>query len=344
MKIIYSPDHAKHDPKTYFKGGAFHEPQEVPGRADALHKGLEEAGHEFIAPEDFGPSPRAAVHTPGYLYFLETIYSRWHAGEMGGEEVLPNIHPGRYMSSMPKGLIGEVGYYTTDISAPIGKTTWEAAVASSNVALTATDYVLSDLKEKRSAYALCRPPGHHAFKDQAGGFCFLNNIAIAAEYARRTVNRVAILDVDVHHGNGTQGIFYDRPDVYTVSMHCDPIDFYPFFSGYVHERGSGAGEGYNLNLPLVPQSTDDAFLDRLEEALIALRAYAPDVLFIALGLDAFEGDPLIGLSITTEGFGRIAARIGSLDMPTVLVQEGGYNRDFLGANIASFVGGFEGAR
>jgi len=344
MKIIYSPDHAKHDPKTYFKGGTFHEPQEVPGRAEALVKGLKDAGHEIIGPCDFGPSPRAAVHTPGYLHFLETIYTRWHAGEMGGEEVLPNIHPGRYMSSMPTGLIGEVGYYTTDISAPIGMATWEAAVASNNVALTATDFVLSNLEEKLSAYALCRPPGHHAFKDQAGGFCFLNNIAIAAEYARRSVSRVAILDVDVHHGNGTQGIFYDRSDVFTISMHCDPTDFYPFFAGHAHERGGGAGEGYNLNLPLAPQSADDAFLDRMEEAMTALRAYAPDVLFIALGLDAFEGDPLIGLSVTTEGFGKIAARIAALDLPTILVQEGGYNRDFLGANITSFISGFEGQR
>ncbi|MEX1036738.1 MAG: histone deacetylase family protein [Sneathiella sp.] len=342
MKIVYSPDHALHDPKTYFKSGAFHEPQEVPGRAEALVKGLESAGHEIVASADFGPSPRAAIHTPGYLQFLETIYRRWHAAGMGSEEVLPNIHPGRNMASMPTGIVGEVGHYTTDLSAPIGRQTWEAAVAANNVALTATDFVVSDLSAKKSAYALCRPPGHHAFKDQAGGFCFLNNIAIAAQFARRTVNRVAILDIDVHHGNGTQGIFYDRDDVFTVSTHCDPTDFYPFFSGYTHERGVGRGEGFNLNLPLAKQSNDAAFLIRLEEGLAALRAYAPDVLFVALGLDAFEGDPLIGLSVTTQGFGQIAKRIADLDMPTVLVQEGGYNRDFLGANIASFSAGFEG--
>ncbi|WP_339714248.1 histone deacetylase family protein [uncultured Sneathiella sp.] len=344
MKIVYSPDHVKHDPKTYFKSGAFHEPQEVPGRAEALVNGLKDAGHEIVAPDNFGPSPRAAIHTPGYLQFLETIHTRWHAAGMGSEEVLPNIHPGRNMSSMPSGIVGEVGHYTTDLSAPIGRQTWEAAIASNNVALTATDFVIRDLTVNSSAYALCRPPGHHAFKDQAGGFCFLNNIAIAAQFARRTVNRVAILDIDVHHGNGTQGIFYDRDDVFTVSTHCDPTDFYPFFSGYAHERGNARGEGFNLNLPLEKQSNDATFLTRLEEGLAALRAYAPDVLFVALGLDAFEGDPLIGLSITTKGFGQIADRIARLGMPTVLVQEGGYNRDFLGANITSFIAGFEEAR
>ncbi|WP_373084551.1 histone deacetylase family protein [Sneathiella sp.] len=342
MKIVYSPDHAQHDPKTYFKSGAFHEPQEVPGRAEALVNGLRRAGHDIVGPDDFGPSPRAAIHTPGYLQFLETIYGRWHAAGMQSEEVLPNIHPGRHMSSMPTGIVGEVGHFTTDMSAPVGQHTWAAAVASSNVAVTATAYVLDDLASNSAAYALCRPPGHHAFKDQAGGFCFLNNIAIAAEYARRTVNRVAILDVDVHHGNGTQGIFYERADVFTVSLHCDPSDFYPFFSGYDHERGCGHGDGFNLNLPVPKGSRDATYLARLDQALEALRAYAPDVLFVALGLDAFEGDPFAGLSVSTIGFGEIAAKIANLGMPTVLIQEGGYNQNELGANITSFISGFEG--
>ncbi len=344
MKIVYSPDHAKHDPQTYFKGGAFHEPQEVPGRAEALVTGLRDAGHDIIAPDEFGPGPRAAVHSPGYLQFLETISKRWREEGMESKEVMPNIHPGRHMAGMPTGIVGEVGYYTTDMSAPIGPETWEAAVASNNVALTATEYVLDNLTLANAAYALCRPPGHHAYKDQAGGFCFLNNIAIAAEYARRRVSRVAILDVDVHHGNGTQGIFYDRSDVFTISLHCDPSDFYPFFAGYEQERGEGSGEGFNLNLPLPKGSGDNAFLARLEEALSALKAYAPDVLFVALGLDAFEGDPFAGLGVTTEGFGSIGANIGYLGYPTVLVQEGGYNRDHLGANITSFIAGFEGHR
>lgn len=344
MKITYSPEHLKHHPKTYIKAGSFHEPQEVPGRADALLAGLTAAGHEIVEMTDFGPKPRAAVHTPGYLQFLETISKRWKAGGMESEEVMPNIHPGRNMTSRSTGIVGEVGYYTTDLSAPIGPQTWEASVTSSNVALTAAELVLSDDPDVTSAYALCRPPGHHAFADQAGGFCFLNNCAIAAQYALNKVSRVAILDVDVHHGNGTQGIFYKRKDVFTVSLHCDPIDFYPFFAGHSHETGDGEGEGYNLNLPIPPESGDDAYLQYLETAKTALKAYAPDILVVALGLDAFEGDPLVGLKITTPGFGRIAASIADLGLPTILVQEGGYNQDHLGANIASFIGGFEAAR
>ncbi len=344
MKVVFSPDQAKHYPKTFIQSGIFREPQEIPGRADALEAGLREAGHDFIPAMDFGPKPRAAVHSPGYLHFLETIHERWVAAGMESKEVLPNIHPGRHMSSMPKGIAGEVGYYTADLAAPIGPKTWEGVVAASNAALTATELVLDDLPAAKAAYALCRPPGHHAYEDMSGGFCFLNNVAIAAHYARQKVQRAAILDIDVHHGNGTQGIFYKRPDVFTLSLHCDPTDFYPFFAGYEHERGEAAGEGYNLNLPLPAGSGDDAFLKRLEEAKQALRTYAPDILFIALGLDAFEGDPLVGLKVTTEGFSRIAASIADLGMPTVLVQEGGYNRDFLGANISSFMKGFESVR
>ncbi len=343
MKVVFDPEHSRHHPKTYIKAGTFQEPQEIPARADALLAGLQQAGHEILNAKDFGPKPRAAVHTPGYLYFLETIAIRWKEAGMENPEVLPNIHPGRHMHSMPEGIVGEVGHYTTDMSAPIGVGTWEASVASSNVALTAAELVLNDLDAKKSAYALCRPPGHHAFQDQAGGFCFLNNVAIAAQHALNKVQRVAVLDVDVHHGNGTQGIFYNRNDVLTISLHCDPIDYYPFFAGYAHERGDAAGEGYNINIPIKAESGDEVYLAELEKAKTALRAYAPDVLFVALGLDAFEGDPLIGLKVTTAGFARIASSIAELGLPTVLVQEGGYNRDHLGANITSFIAGFEGA-
>ncbi len=344
MKIVQSPVHSKHHPKTYIKAGTFHEPQEVPGRAEALLAGLKQAGHEILDATDFGPKPRAAIHNPGYLHFLETISERWKSAGMENDEVLPNIHPGRNMTSVPTGIIGEVGYYTTDLSAPIGAGTWEAAVASNNVALTATEQVLNELPAAGSAYALCRPPGHHAYADQAGGFCFLNNCAISAQHALKSLSRVAILDVDVHHGNGTQGIFYSRKDVFTVSLHCDPADYYPFFAGHAHEQGEGEGLGYNLNLPIPPERCDDIYMEYLDKAKTALNAYAPDLLIVALGLDAFEGDPLIGLKVTTEGFGKIAASIADLGLPTVLVQEGGYNKDHLGANITSFIGGFEGAK
>jgi acetoin utilization deacetylase AcuC-like enzyme len=194
-----------------------------------------------------------------------------------------------------------------------------------------------------AAYALCRPPGHHAFADVAGGFCFVNNSAVAAQALRATAARVAILDVDLHHGNGTQGIFYARADVLTVSIHADPVRFYPFFWGHADERGEGPGLGYNLNLPLPRKSGDAPFLDALNTALRRIRAFAPDAVVVALGLDAHESDPFGGLSVTTPGFARIAEVIARLHLPTVIVQEGGYLSEELSTNLTSFLTGFGGA-
>jgi acetoin utilization deacetylase AcuC-like enzyme len=197
------------------------------------------------------------------------------------------------------------------------------------------------LDGERAAYALCRPPGHHAFSDMAGGFCYLNNSAIAAEMLRRAHDRVAILDVDLHHGNGTQGIFYQRGDVLTVSIHADPERFYPFFWGYANETGAADGAGCNLNLPLPRGSGDDVFVAALDTAVERVRQFAPGALVVALGLDAFEGDPFGGLRVSTPGFAEIARRISAaLPLPTLLVQEGGYLCDGLGDNLQSFLAGF----
>ena len=175
--------------------------------------------------------------------------------------------------------------------------------------MAAADAVISG---ERWAYALCRPPGHHAFADVAGGFCFINNSAVAAQRLRSKAARVAILDVDLHHGNGTQGIFYARADVLTVSLHADPVRFYPFFWGHGDERGEGQGLGYNLNLPLPRKSGDEAFLDALSIAIRRIGSFAPEALVVALGLDAFEGDPFGGLSVSTPGFARIGEAIAKL--------------------------------
>ncbi len=195
-----------------------------------------------------------------------------------------------------------------------------------------------------AAYALCRPPGHHAYRDQANGFCFLNNTAVAAAHLRQRHERVAILDVDVHHGNGTQGIFYDRADVLTVSIHADPAHYYPFVWGFAHERGEAAGLGANLNLPLPLGSNDDDYIRTLAVAERTLTAFAPGALVVALGLDASEHDPLAALAVTTDGFRRIGAAIARLGLPTVFVQEGGYLSELLGANLAAALAGFEQAR
>jgi acetoin utilization deacetylase AcuC-like enzyme len=227
----------------------------------------------------------------------------------------------------------------SDAAAPISDGTWNSVCWSAWTAVHAAGLILEG---EQSAYALCRPPGHHAFSDMAGGFCYLNNTAIGAQRLRGAHDRVAILDVDLHHGNGTQSIFYARDDVLTVSIHADPLRFYPFFWGYADEQGKGEGLGYNLNLPLQRGSGDAEFLLALDIAIERIRGFAPGALVIALGLDAFEGDPFGGLRISTSGFRVIAARIASgLRVPTLIVQEGGYLCDELGENLSQFLQGFQ---
>jgi len=226
-------------------------------------------------------------------------------------------------------------------SQTIGPGTWEAALASAETATTAAGLVLAGAGE---TYALCRPPGHHAYADMAGGFCFLNNTAIAAQHLRRQHARVAVLDVDVHHGNGTQGIFFECDDVLTVSIHADPSLYYPYFWGHAHETGAGKGHGYNLNLPLPLGSPDRPWLDAGDKALARIREFAPTALVVALGLDASESDPLQGLKVTGAGFYAMAENIARLGLPTVLAQEGGYLSHDLGRNLAQFLAGFEKGR
>jgi len=339
MKVFCAPDRQKiHYPRSFLVNGAQQPNPEVPERIDRLLQAATEAGHEIAAPQDFGLAPLAAVHTPEYLRFLERIYERWARIPGASQEVIPNIHPDRREASYPLSAVGQAGYHMADTACPIGPDSWGAIRWSANCAAATAEAVLNGAT---AAYALCRPPGHHAFADLAGGFCFVNNAAVAASILRRQHARVAIVDVDLHHGNGTQGIFYRRADVLTVSVHADPIRFYPFFWGHAHERGEGPGLGYNLNLPLPRGSEDAAFLEALDHGLETVDAFAPGALVVALGLDAFEGDPFGGLSVSTEGFGRIGARLAGLGLPTAIIQEGGYLCDALGDNLAAFLGGFE---
>ncbi len=321
----------------FLSSGAPQPNLEVPERADILLKAARAAGLKQETPHDYGLAPAAAVHTPEYLTFLQTIYERWQRIEGASEEVIPNIHPNGRGGAYPASAVGHAGYHMADTSCPINAETWGSALRSAHSATHAADLLNQG---EASAYALCRPPGHHAFADMAGGFCYLNNSAIAATTLLRHGSRVAVLDVDLHHGNGTQGIFYARNDVLTVSIHADPIRFYPFFWGHAEERGEGRGLGYNLNLPLPRKTGDEGFLAALETALQRIQSFTPDALVIALGLDAHESDPFGGLTVTTRGFAAIAARIASLKLPTVVVQEGGYLNEALGANLESFLTGF----
>jgi len=337
MKTFYAEEQKRHDPKAFLSSGAPLPNPEKPERVERLLAGARAVGCTIERPASQGLGPIAAVHTPEYLDFLANIFVRWQRIEGASAEVIPNIHPLARGGSYPASAVGQAGYHMADTACPISAETFDSACWSAWSAVAAADAVMAGAP---AAYALCRPPGHHAFADVAGGFCFINNSAVAAQRLRRHAARVAILDVDLHHGNGTQGIFYARSDVLTVSLHADPVRFYPFFWGHADERGEGPGLGYNYNLPLPRKSGDAAFLDALDLGLRRIRSFAPDALVVALGLDAFEGDPFGGLSVTTPGFARIAAAIAGLRLPTVIVQEGGYLCDALGDNLTSFLTGF----
>ena len=339
MKIVYSDAHQRHDPQLFMVLGRLKRSNEQPERAFRLLDAVTRAGHEIVPPADHGAAPRAAIHTPEYLRFLETAHARWQLLPEASDEVMPNIHPfPGQPCSYPESVVGQAGFHMGDSACSIGPHTWAAAVASAHVATHAAQLVLDG---EHAAYALCRPPGHHAYVDRANGFCYLNNAAIAAQHLRARHARVAVLDIDVHHGNGTQGIFYRRADVLTISLHGDPRHFTPFFTGHAHERGEGEGAGYNINKPLALGTDIAGYLPVLRDACASIRAYAPGALVVALGLDAHERDPYKGLQITTEGFETLLAEVAALGLPTVLVQEGGYLSDDLGPNLVSALRGME---
>lgn len=337
MKAVFHPNQKLHYPRHFLSSGARKPNPEQPARTDALLEGALAAGLLPESPTDFGLAPVAAVHSAEYIEFLKNIHARWQRIPDASEEVIPNIHPDSRDVGYPKSAVGQVGYHIMDTSCPISAETFDSARWSANTAVHAANLILGG---ETAAYALCRPPGHHAFRDLAGGFCYFNNTAIAAQWFRDHGLRPAIVDVDLHHGNGTQGIFYHRDDVLTVSVHADPIRYYPFFWGHAHERGAGAGTGNNLNLPIPRGTGDDGFLDALAKGLERVAVFAPDVLIVALGLDAFEGDPFGGLAVTTTGFGRIGAACAGLNLPTLMVQEGGYLCPELGDNLNRFVDAF----
>lgn len=339
MKAIFDDRQWKHQPKHFMANGKILPSPEQPERIARLLSGAQNAGCTVQAPSDAGLGPIAAVHAPEYLVFLQNIFARWQFIDGAGAEVIPNIHPIRRSDNYPKSAVGQAGYHQGDTACPIAEGTWDAAYWSAQSAITGADLLLNG---EKAAYVLSRPPGHHAFRDMASGFCFLNNSAIAAERLRAKGLRPAILDVDVHHGNGTQDIFYHRSDVLTVSLHADPERFYPFFWGHAQERGAGEGLGYNLNMPLARGTADDAYLEALNVALLRINAFGADVIVVALGLDAFIGDPFKGFAISETGFSRIAAAIAATGLPCLFVQEGGYLCDELGPNLTAVLNGFGG--
>jgi acetoin utilization deacetylase AcuC-like enzyme len=329
-----------HAPRAFIVSGKPQPIPETPERISMLLDGVRRLGGPIVAPPEIFGDTLGLVHEQRYLQFLSTLWERWRrlpdAAEGPSANVFAlgrsNLPPAGY----PDSVVGQCGYHLGDGSCPVTSDTWAAARSS---AATAAHGARLVLQGERLVYSLCRPPGHHASADMAAGFCYFNNAAIAAEILTRAGKRTAILDIDVHHGNGTEAIFYDRADVLTVSIHAHPKRFYPFFWGYAEERGRGAGEGYNLNVPLERGTTLKPYCSALEAALERITDFAPDVLVLAAGLDIAVDDPFKGFAIATPEFEIIGRQIAALKTATLVVQEGGYPSDNLGANLTSLLTG-----
>jgi len=343
MRTIYSEAHRLHDASSILVDGQPFELDETPERAAQLLTAVQAANFGPVEPpEDHGLEPILAVHSADYVQHLRTIFADYAAYKGEPSPVFPETLPTRPIRHRPRHPDGRKGYYAFGVGTPILEGSWTAAYWSAQCALTALDRVLAG---EPSAYALCRPPGHHAMRDAYGGFCFLNNAAIAAQAARKQLDKnVAILDIDFHHGNGTQEIFYKDPDVLYCSLHADPDEEYPYFWGSAEETGEGRGLGYNLNWPLPPGVDDAAYLRALDEALEVIRRDQPGLLVLSAGLDIASGDPVGGFNITLAGFAEIGRRIAALSLPTVIVQEGGYLIEKLGESITALLEAFRDQR
>ena len=341
MKVFWHDAQLRHTPKFFLARGTPRANYEVPARAEALLASCRMMHLDIVAPDPATRDTLLSVHEAAYLDFLRDAHAEWSVLPDTGGEVVANSHPSPEMlangASVPAHIVGRAGWFTADAACPIGPHTWESANWAAACALAAAD----EASAGRAAYALARPPGHHTFRARAGGHCYLNNAALAAERLRsRGANRVAVLDIDSHHGNGTQGIFWERPDVLFVSLHGDPNRYYPWFTGHAAERGGGAGEGFNLNFPLPIGSGDEVWLAALRDGLNATAGFHPDALVVSLGFDASEHEPLNALAVTADGFARAGQLIGGLGLPTAIVQEGGYNVTLLGELLARFLDGF----
>ncbi|MBV2143683.1 histone deacetylase family protein [Falsochrobactrum sp. TDYN1] len=342
MRAFYHPDQALHSPQQFMRYGRLADPTDIPVRTEKLLGALERLGVNVETPSDFGRAPAEAIHPTYYLDYLETAYQRWLELPEHGPEVLPNTFP--YWNGDPSKdrrppcptdqLLAQTGYYLGDLAVPISEFTYQSALRSTHTAAAAADAVIDG---EKIAYALCRPSGHHCRADRATGFCYMNNAAITAQRLRSKFGKVAVLDIDAHHGDGTQEIFYRRKDVMTVSVHVD-TDFYnPFFTGRPHETGYGEGEGFNLNIPLAPHSGNDAFLAGVERGIEAVKAHGAEVLVLALGYDTHIEDPLSLVAVTTEAFGAAGKIVASLDIPVVVIQEGGYQISVIGDCLEGFL-------
>ncbi len=347
MQIFYTETHRQHDPPFEVVDGGQRTPYlENPARMDSILVALRAASWaEILEPSEFPLDPILAVHTSDYMDFLASAWAQWLAAYPENQQapadavLLPATFALRRQPHKPVSLLGRAGYHMMDLSAVIVGGTYLAALASAYCALSAAQSISAQHRRGRCAFALGRPPGHHAGPDYAAGYCFINNAAVAAQ-ALSEAGSVAILDVDYHAGNGTQDIFYERSDVLTISLHADPSSEYPYYAGYAEELGAGDGFGFHHNFPL-PAGTDEArYLATLDEALSLVGRFSPHHLVVSAGMDIYEKDALGRFKITTDGIAAIGERIAGLGLPTVIVMEGGYDNAELGRNVVAFLSPF----
>lgn len=341
--ITYSnPLHHGHAPVHEFFRGERVPCFESPARLNYVEEALANRGFVVALPDVDSTSMLPQIHAPRYLAFLQTAWAQWVALDPANADVqpFPSVWPVRTLRSdqEPENFIAKLGLYSMDNGTPLAHGTWRAAKAGADCAASAAMQVAQGAS---AAFCCSRPPGHHAGPDFMGGYCFLNNAAVAAQVLRNQgAQRVALLDVDYHHGNGTQSIFYGRSDVLFVSIHGDPRTEYPFYLGHADECGEGAGAGYNLNLPLPAGTCSDAWFDALEQVCVRIAGYGADALVVSLGLDAFEGDPISRFALTSPDFTRLGTRLSQLRLPAVFVLEGGYAAAELGTNAVNVLDGF----
>jgi len=346
VKVVYSDRHQLHNPQREIESSAFQDPFEHPGRAEIIRAALQsDEQFEFVDPQQWGTKPIDAVHDPGLNQFLATAWDRYQLTVGPTHDVVPDVfsmaalREGMGPAKRPTSVDMELGWWCFETTTPLTSGTYEAARSSVDVALSAAALVVSG---ESSAYGLCRPPGHHAPRAAYGGYCFFNNAAVAANHLVATTGgKVTVLDVDYHHGNGTQQIFYGRDDVQFVSLHGDPVRAYPYLTGFADEVGTGRGLGNNVNMPMAEGTTDDQFVGALGLALEKIQAFGPSTLVVSLGMDTYYDDPISDLSVTEDGFQRCGALVKELGLPTVVLQEGGYAADQLGENVRRWLVGLE---